>query len=165
MAKPPPRRIPSDDFVIESDGAEYRPHQGEWVDVLPGYTVADMQDTARFQKLMDDRTAIGADEPEALSDWMERADVVLASLARGIDARLVAWSWTDARGRALPAPSPEVVASLTWDELGYLLRVVRGQGEQDRPNASAPSPITSSATARPRSLSESGGGRNHTRAS
>ena len=147
MAKPPAKRIPSDDCVLVQDGMEYTPHEGEWIEVVTGYTVADMQDANRFQKLMDDRQAIGDDEQEELLAWVQRADAILGDLSRSIDSRLVAWSWTDARSRPLPPPSPEVIASLSWDELAYLLRVVRGQTETDRKNGSAPSLTTTSATA------------------
>lgn len=147
MSKAPAKRMPSDDLAIEQDGIEYRPHEGEWVDVLPGYTVGDLQDVTRWEKLMDDRQAIGDDEPEAMVAWMGRAEAVLGDMSRSIDRRLVGWSWTDGRGRPLPEPSPEVIAGLTWDELSYLMRIVRGQAETDRKNGSAPSRTTSSATA------------------
>ena len=147
MAKPPARRIPSDDFVITVDGTEYTPHEGEWIEVLSGFTVGDMQDGTRFAKLLDDRASIGDDETAALTEWAQRADAVLTDLARSIDSRMVAWAWTDARSRPLPAPSPAVIASLTWEELAYLLKAVRGQIETDRKNGSAPLPTTTSAIA------------------
>lgn len=152
MAKPPARRVPSDDYVVTVDGQDYAPHAGEWIDIIPGYTVGDMLDASRFQKLLDDRGSIGDDEPEAMAEWLTRADRVLVDLAASIDRRLVGWSWTDARGRPLPTPTADVIASLTWAELNYLLRAVRGQvAEADRKNAGRPSRTTSSATASRRS--------------
>ncbi len=147
MAKPPARRIPSDDLVIERDGEEYALHEGEWVEVVTGYTVGDLRDSKRWQKLLEDKEAIGDDETEALAEWEKQADTILEDLSHSIDSRLAAWSWTDVRGRPLPPPSPSVIRSLSWDEVGYLLRVVRGQTETDLKNGSAPSPTTTSATA------------------
>lgn len=150
MAKPSARRVPSDDYEVEADGITYRPHEGEWVEVMPGITVGERMAYVGLARLgVTIQAAAGErDEYARLTEAAERYyEMVCASLAR----RVVAWNWTDQFGVPLPPPrdNPDVFRLIDETELNYLAAITRGETVTERKNALPPSPITSSATRSP----------------
>ena len=163
MAKPPPRRVPSDDFVTTVDGIDYHPHEGEWIEIVGTLSVAEYQATIRMSLIGVELSA--TDDPrEHLSLTERHFEAICAGLAHHI----VDWSWTDPFGAPLPSPfnRPDVLQSLSPDELGYLIALVRDSESSARKNGSPPSPITSLVTgSRATAVKRSTTGRNRTRAS
>lgn len=105
--KVPPRRVDCSDFEIEEDGHTYRPHDGEWVDILP---VKSFARWLAYQKVRGEGDA-------------ESFDLLLAQMSRAI----VAWNWTDWGGEPMPEPykHPEVIAALDNREVQYLINAVQ----------------------------------------
>jgi len=144
MAKPQPIRIPSDNCIVTIDGVEYRPHENEWVEVLPGLKVG-------HQKLIAEMNALRA-EFETLEDDAEQDDESGLAARRRINElaaqyndkmidflrqRLVAWNWTDELGRPLPEldGTERPFELLSAEELGWLLAACRGDVETESKNS------------------------------
>lgn len=131
----PVERVACDDCTLDIAGEEFRPHEGEWVEILPVLKVSDLQ---LFERIMDfgDKLAIARGESarEVTSLLASEFTHFCDLLAR----RIVAWNWTDVvTGEPLPQPfgRPEVLAELTEAELVYLTLVLRGHRAVDRKNA------------------------------
>lgn len=147
--KPPARTVPSDDCVVTVDGVEYHPHEGEWVKVVPGYSVGDLQLQREMQSLAMKLDAASGEADEAqkkialVDDSYESAIGVLSH-------RLRAWNWTSDDGEALPQPAgnPAAFQHLRVEEVMYLVAAVQGETPGDQKNGSRPSGTSSSATAR-----------------
>lgn len=124
MAKPQPIRIPSDDFIQTIRGREYRPHEGEWVEIIPVRTVAEARAVTIVQQLGADAEAIRND-PQARAELDRIGFEQLLILANALATRLVAWSWTDIHGNDLPQPTgdPELLMMLSTEELLYLMQL------------------------------------------
>lgn len=166
MAKPLAICVPSDDCVVTVSGTAYTPHEGESVWLLPGQSVGDVAVLARFNRIQAEVEALRGDADEAARST-ELYDAVLSDLCAFLARRMVRWDWTDLAGRPLPPldGTPAPLQALETEELFWLLQAARGQNATTEKNDSRPSPITSSATARPPSLMSSGEGRSRTRAS
>lgn len=149
MAKPPPRRVPSDDCAVPIGGEIYHAHEGEWVEIVGSTTVAEMAAGLRFQQLATDLAAISG-EPDEQRKVMEIMNPVFDEMCRLLALRLTAWSWTDDASRPLGPPNDvAVLKGLRSDELQYLLTVAISEGPGERKNGSSVSLTTSSATASP----------------
>lgn len=167
MAKPLPRRVPSDDCAVDLDGDTYYPHEGEWVEIVGVPSVAELQAFTALAALGQD-LAVAEGEPDEAGQAAAAIDRHFTAVCAALAERIVAWNWTDMRGRELPSPdgNPAVFASLSTEELYYLTRVARGERAADRKNDSRPTVTTSSATAQPvMAAARSTTGRNLTRAS
>ncbi len=135
MAKPAPRRVQSDDCELTVDGATYRPHEGEWIEVRGGRTVAESEAIHDMHRVMVDLDAASGEPDEAqrvsaiMHHYYERMIGLLAD-------RLLAWSWTDDDGEPLPQPhhNPSVFYRLTDTEAYYLLSAIRGETPGERKN-------------------------------
>ena len=144
MAKPDRIRVPSDDLVIRlgpspgegaaDDRPEVRPHEGEWVEIVPRLSVADYRDDEELARLVVEHEAHSDDEDKAALLEVQRRYFDLAGqvLAR----RLLGWNWTDDAGVPLPQPhgTPAVILALPAEEIGYLLAVSRQNGPAQRKN-------------------------------
>lgn len=162
MSKPEPTRFETDDFTVVVDGQTYHPHAGEWVELFPSQSVAEVLATGKLAKLGAELEAAKGDPDESrqvMAAISEHFDMVCAHLAD----RVVAWSWTNRRGDPLPQPdgTSGPIARLTNEELNYLLSVGqrRQESADDRKNGSRPSQIGSSATRSARSRASRSGGR------
>ena len=122
MAKPLPQRVNSDDCEVVVNGETCKPHEGEWVELFRVQTFADWAANVdlRFPSAELDDAAGEPDETErtlkAVRNWYAAVTEVLAE-------HVTAWSWTDARGRALPPPSLSVLRKLSMAEIRYLHRI------------------------------------------
>jgi hypothetical protein len=151
MAKPAPRRIPSDDCAVVVDGTTYYPHEDEWVEFVGTLTVGDLMALAQLERFGVELQAAEGDADQGIQT-VRIMDRYFRQVCDGLARRVTAWSWTDDLGRPLPDPAgdPEAFAALRPAELTYLIGLARGEGAPDRAarkNGSRPSPITSSATA------------------
>lgn len=172
MAKLPMPRIPSDDFEMRSevDGEWYPVHAGEWVEMLPRRTFAEMKEYDRFSKLSTDLAALrpvpGDESAEAKATRLEMRAVQQAAfteLCEFLTERVLRWTWTGPTGRPLVPWNDEyqaedgqmlpcarldgdskVIERLDAAEIYYLLNVEQGETPADRKNGSAASPTTTS---------------------
>jgi len=130
--KIPPTRVESDDCVvyvgrvieggeIKSAGTAYHVHEGEWVDLLPCRSLAEIM------ALADVATAAlnGAES--------------IRTLCQELSQRIISWNWTGMeKGAVLPQPhnDPGVLERLTDDELMWLIAAAQGkETEAARKNA------------------------------
>ena len=147
MAKPLPKRVPSDDCAVLIDGAVYYPHEGEYVDVMPGMSVGELQSIEHLRRLGVEIQALEG-EPDAQSRLLALLDPHYEELYRLLAARLVAWNWTDDRGRAIGPPDDVAnLRTLRPEELYYLLFAAQGETPGARKNGWRPSQTISSAIA------------------
>lgn len=161
MSKPEPIRFETDDFAVVVNGETYHPHEGEWVELYPDRSVAEVMSAGSLAKLGAQLQAAKGDTDEArqiLAAISEHFDTVCANLAD----RVVAWSWTNRRGDPLPQPDGTAgpIRRLTNEELNYLLNLAHSEqeNEEERKNGLRPSRIGSSATrSRPSRASRSEG--------
>ena len=144
--KIPPRKIKSDDCAINvgqgiedgeivDSGVPYYIHQGEWIEILPVITVAEVMNISRLQNAAGD-----------VSGLDENLSLLCEELAR----RLVAWNWTGLMGEPLDPPNnrPDVLMKLSSDELMWLMTASSSQEAPDeRKKDSGKSENTSSVTA------------------
>jgi hypothetical protein len=167
-------RIPSDDFEMRNpeDGEWYAVHEGEWVEMLPRRTFAEIKEYQRFSQLSADLAALkppeGDETPEAIASRTEMRAVQQAAfteLCEFLAERVVRWTWTGPTGRPLvawndeyqdaegnPQPcarldgDPRVIERLDAAEIYYLLNVEQGETPAERKNGSAASPTTTLAS-------------------
>lgn len=148
MAKPHPKVIPSDDCVVTVDGEVFHPHEGETVTMYAGMTIGEQRAGIELQRLGVILASAEGDPDERLAA-AEATGTMLRMICEGLADRVVAWTWTDKRGRPLPQPdgTPEAFERLDDDELRWLMNASRGETAAQRKNALGPSETTSSATA------------------
>jgi len=154
--KVPAVRVPSDTCTIEYDGEEVQVHVGEWVDVLPVMSVADIHASRRIQDLSVQMDAIEGEEDEAekqVALISQQYDAIMERLAR----RVVGWNWTDLYGKPLPQPNgkSEPFVTLSPEETGWLLSAINRDTDDERKNGTPDSPTTSSDTKPRRSRTRS----------
>lgn len=153
--KPPVRRVPCDDCTVEIDGVEYRPHAGEYVEIVGGGSIEALQFAWR-------RVRPTPEPPEEASDkekevWREQRTAEVNSyfeeLCAALARRVVAWSWTDDAGQPIPQPegNPERLKILRPEELYFLRTACASEVPAERGNGSKPSGTTSQIKARNRS--------------
>ena len=149
--KIPPRRVASDactvnvgrtvvDGKIDNPGIDYPVHKGEYVEIIPAVTVAEVLAFATMQRL-----SISRDERDAAA-----VEQIFRDLCEQLSHRIMGWTWTDMMGQPLPNPHgrPEVLMRLSNDELVWLVNAASGQETaEERAKGSGPLPSTSSATA------------------
>lgn len=136
MAKPKPVRLPSDDCTVTIDGQEYTPHEGEWIEIYRGMQIGDLATLRKLAELQPKLEALEgedggfAEQVALLNDALEPAIPAIAE-------RVVAWSWTDDRGRPypLPADDPSALRTLRVDELLYLVKAIRSGTPDEAKNA------------------------------
>lgn len=135
MAKPKARRVPSDDCQVTIGGETYTPHEGEWVELLEGQTVAEISAAREFLDLQSKFDALQGedDENRKVTALLDNAFTRLCS---ALAQRITAWSWTDDAGRPLPPPdgSPEPIKNLRTEEVYYLLSCSKGEPPAERKN-------------------------------
>ena len=131
--KIPPRKVLSDDCAvyvgrrIEGDkivvqGEPYYVHKGEWVEVLP---VNSLNEAIVLSKMMG----------TSLKNQSKLADN-LSQLCEAISRRVVNWNWTDNDNKKLPSPHnrPDIIQSLTEDEIIWLATTAQGESPGERKN-------------------------------
>lgn len=138
MGKPQPVRVPSDECVVEIGGIEYHPHEGEWVELVPGLRAADHILNIELSTVRSDLKAVEGDSGR---DAIVRQNALLRRYYEGagelLARRVRAWSWTDDGGQPLPQPDGTAgpFLALRPDELGYLIAVAREATPAQRKNA------------------------------
>ncbi len=148
MAKPTPRRVPSDDCLVTVDGVEYAVHEEEWVDLLPGMNVQALAALEGLHRIGVTLNTVKG-EPDEYIRALEAVNRYFDDACAFLAGRVVAWNWTDLKGNALPDPSLEVLKALDAGEILWLLEAAQGETKAQRKNALAPSPTTSSAIGSP----------------
>ena len=122
------------DWSIKEDGEPVRPHQGEWVKVIPVSSVSNF-------------LSIGDMMREAGKTDMNNPQVITAitpafqQLCDQLSKRIVEWNWTDWDGEPLEQPHrrPDVIAQLSEDEVLWLVTAVQGETPDQRKKDSEPS--------------------------
>ena len=135
--KIPPRRIPSDECLIyvgrkiEGDkivdnGTPYTVHKGEWVEVLPVTSVGEAIALAKMVRL-------NINNPAQMAEQLEQ-------VCLGLSKRVINWNWTGLDEKPLPKPhnKPEVIKSLTEDEIAWLAMAAQGESPGERKNELKP---------------------------
>jgi hypothetical protein len=121
-----PYTVSSDDFVVEEDGVEYRPHQGESVTFRGRMTVGDYLNAISLSRFS--------------AEAMEDADKLFGQTIENLANRIVSWDWTGDYGEQLPAPTAEVLKKLSFEELVWIIGKANGQRTDDESkNGSSPS--------------------------
>lgn len=143
-----PDKVFSDDCEVTVGAETFRPHVGEWVEVIPGLALGESRAVLQLQEAYVAAQAADTDQEKqvAARKIMDLSfDGVCKTLARRV--RRWNWTWYD-RDEAMPQPdgTPEFFAQLSDGEMFWLLRAVQGQTESQRGNSRRPSPTTSSAT-------------------
>ncbi len=134
MAKPRPRRGGSADCVIIVDGEAYHPHEDEWIEVLSGVSVGELQATEHIRRLGVEIQALQG-EPDEQERLMALLDPHYEELTTRLAERITAWSWTDDLGRPLGDPTdPATLKKLRPEELYYLVMATQGQTPGQRKN-------------------------------
>ena len=97
-----------EDGVIKDAGTPHYIHTGEWVEVLPVMTVAEVMQISRLQNSAGETGQLGEN---------------LTALCRELSRRVISWNWTDLMGQAIEQPynRPEILESLTSEELLWLM--------------------------------------------
>lgn len=139
MAKPKPKRIPSDSCRLFVDGEECHPHEGEWVELISAETVAEMRARVAMSRLDTQIDAIRG-EPNEAQQYITLMDDHYTQLVGFLAERVFAWDWTDLRGRPLPPPvdeagSPLGLLRLHPAELYWLSNVSTAESPEQRKNA------------------------------
>lgn len=164
MSKPGGRRILSDDFVVVVNGVQFNPHEGEWIDVMPVQSVADLRQRIKLAQMQVELDALQG-EPDAERKQIAILDANLPPLCEMLGRVILGWNWTDLAGKLLPNPhnEPGVMEQLvTTDELLYLIAITQPEVPAERKNGSRPSRTTSSATP-PQMTRQSARDRSHTK--
>lgn len=117
--KIPPDKIESDDCVvyvgrvvedgeIKEEGEAYHVHEGEWVELLPVRSLAELI---------------------TLSDMVTNSAESLRTLCQELSQRVISWTWTgmDNVPLAQPYGNPAVIEKLTDDEVLWLLDAAKGK--------------------------------------
>ncbi len=137
MAKPKPKRIPSDSCRLFVDGEECYPHEGEWVELISAETMGELRVRVKFARL---GVALEAIQGEA--DEVARANALLeehyGEVCEHLARRVFAWNWTDDLGTPLPQPrgNPEAFRLLRSGELHWLMNAMMPRETADeRKNA------------------------------
>lgn len=139
-SKLPTKTIVADDLVIEFGGGEYYPHAGEGVtyrlkrlsleDYLLQLKAVSMQNEMNLalkNEVISDKAII------ELSDAATKALSILAS-------QIVSWDWTDDNNQPYPSPpTPEVLRSLSREEMRWLSENVNPVQVEPSGNGHAPS--------------------------
>ena len=107
-----------EDGEITNPGTPYFVHQGEWVEILPVITVAEMMNISRLQNAASDTTSL---------------DQNLSDLCKELSKRLIAWNWTDLMGEKMEQPynRPDVLERLASEELMWLMSAASSQESAD----------------------------------
>ena len=167
MSKPQASRVDSSDCQVTMFGDPYNPHEGEWVEMVRGLPTGALEHLESLSQLQTQQLAF-QDEPEGkamIAFLMKDTAAILWELLRD---RLIAWNWTDDRGRELPQPDGTVapLKLLNFEELLWLFGVLQGETKGERKNGSASSPTTSGDSAsRPTGAKKRTGARGHTKRS
>ena len=142
MSKPEPVRLRTDDCVVTVNGADYTPHEGEWVEVLIGQTPADFRVMRASAEMASRIAQLEGEDDEALRRIVT-VDDGYADLIDAVRPRLVAWNWTDDLGQPLDQPreNPDVFNKLRIEEVLYLARAVKGDVGEVRTQPEAPAEV------------------------
>lgn len=136
LTKAPPVTIFCDDLTIEVDGEKYHPHAGELVRLSGGASVGDIKMAVDLQKFKD--IDMSTDEGK---ERMEEVKAGLMLMITGLAARLQSWTWTDNNGQLYPPPTAEILETLRFEELMWILSasLSTARKDADRLKDSAPS--------------------------
>ena len=107
-----------EDGEITQPGTPYFVHQGEWVEILPVVTVAEVMNISRLQNAAADTANL---------------DQNLSTLCRELSKRVISWNWTNLMGEKMEQPydRPDVLERLASEELMWLMSAASGQESPD----------------------------------
>ena len=130
-----PFKVKSDDCVVTVGGREYRPHVGEWIEIIPGLTVRELDVMQALKAVETQMAAIDGDADQSAQEIViikGSLDEVIGLLKR----RVVKWNWTDDTGAKHPQPvdRPDVFTDLHTHEVYYLASVVMGEAPDAEKN-------------------------------
>lgn len=141
LIKPPVKteRVSLDDFEVEVDGESYHPHLNEWVDVLPVRRLSELKnlmELANFQATDEDGKPLSIIDPLLMKQY--------DGLCRYLSDSIRKWNLTDDEGEDYPQPyrRPDVIATLSVEEINYLVSKLIGGRTDDSKNELPDSPAT-----------------------
>ncbi|MAH46922.1 hypothetical protein CMI37_13915 [Candidatus Pacearchaeota archaeon] len=110
---------------ITEQGEPVYPHKGEWVEIIP---VGSVQQVITLGEIMRE----GKDTKSV--ELLEKIEPAFNELCELIAEKVMAWNFTDWMGKELPQPhgKPKVIASLTEDEVLWLLTCVQLESSGER---------------------------------
>ncbi len=114
--KAPPRVIFCDELVIKDGEEEYHPHAGELIRLIGGASVGDVKMAVDLQKFGD--IDMSTEEGKAR---MEEVKAGLELVTGQLALRLHSWTWTDDTATPYPQPTKEILESLRFEELMWIL--------------------------------------------
>jgi hypothetical protein len=140
------------------DGEWYAVHEGEWVEMLPRRTFAEIKEYQHFSQLSADLAALKPAQKDAsgeaiaaIAEMRAVQRVAFAELCEFLAERVARWTWTgptgrplvpwndeyqDADGQTLPCArldgDPKVIERLDAAEIYYLLNVEQGETPAER---------------------------------
>lgn len=145
--KIPPVRIPSDDCLVyegriynttgvDKEGTPYPVHEKEWVEII---RVGSIGQYLNLTSLAISGMSLQDTERE-LADKIGDVKAITDSvnmLYEEIASRVVDWNWTDLTGEPLPNPykRPDIIRSLSSDEVLWLRSAIQGETPAERKNA------------------------------
>ena len=136
MAKPKAKRVPSDDCVVSSDGETYYPHEGEWVEIRPVTSIAEIRALDGLRRLKVEFDAAKGEQDEGMR-IVAIMDKHFGAVCEALARRLTAWNWTDDNDQPMPQPAsqPKVIEQLKADEIMWLVNAAHGESATERKNA------------------------------
>jgi len=117
--------------VVEA-GTPYKVHEGEWVDILPVTSVGEL---IAFGEMAASSSKVTKEKK--LLSLGSKMGMAFESVVQRVAQRVYDWNWTDIEGKRLPNPhnNPDVIRSLSTDELVWLANQAEYETEIERKNA------------------------------
>ena len=138
LTKVPPKTVWCDDFEVESDGKKYFPHAGEKIELYPRMADAEVNAYQTLFNAQEVMEQVKGDD-NAAQKTIGALHEATEELRNALADRVVSWTWTDNKGRAMPDPDgkPEAFLKCTMAELIWIVAAIEGETGGDRKNGSS----------------------------
>ena len=156
--KPALVRVPADDCAVEVDGTTYHPHEGEWIELMPGIEAGDLDALYEIQ-LAEVKLNAASGEPDEDQQTMAILRELVSNMREFLAGRIEAWNWSDMKSRPYPPldGTVEPLRHLRVEELAWMIAAIRGRTAGQRKNGLRPSETTIEATSSRETKGSTGG--------